>query len=122
MPPQPIQTPRELRQLLCLDDFEKAARKHLPRPIFGYIAGAAETNRSLLDNRLAFDDFAFVPRVLVDVSTRTQMTSLFGVKYSTPFGIAPLGVSALSAYRGDVVLARAAGAANIPMIMSGSSL
>ncbi len=50
------------------------------------------------------------------------MTPLFGVTYSTPFGIAPLGVSALSAYRGDVVLARAAGAANIPMIMSGSSL
>jgi L-lactate dehydrogenase (cytochrome) len=108
--------------VLCLDDFETAARKHLPRPIFGYIAGAAETNRSLRNNRLAFDEFAFVPRVLVDVSTRTQMTSLFGVTYSTPFGIAPLGVSALSAYRGDVVLARAAGAANIPMIMSGSSL
>jgi L-lactate dehydrogenase (cytochrome) len=108
--------------VLCLDDFEMAARKHLPRPIFEYIAGAAETNRSLRNNRLAFDEFAFVPRVLVDVSARTQMTSLFGVTYSTPFGIAPLGVSALYAYRGDVVLARAAGAANIPMIMSGSSL
>lgn len=114
--------PQRLCHVLCLDDFEMAARKHLPRPIFGYIAGAAETNRSLRNNRLAFDEFAFVPRVLVDVSTRAQMTPLFGVTYSTPFGIAPLGVSALSAYRGDVVLARAAGAANIPMIMSGSSL
>jgi L-lactate dehydrogenase (cytochrome) len=121
-PAQPVQTPQRLCHVLCLDDFEMAARKHLPRPIFGYIAGAAETNRSLRNNRLAFDEFAFVPRVLVDVSKRTQMTSLFGVTYSTPFGIAPLGVSALSAYRGDVVLARAAGAANIPMIMSGSSL
>lgn len=122
MPPRPVQTPQRLRHVLCLDDFEMAARKHLPRPIFEYIAGAAETNRSLRNNRLAFDEFAFVPRVLVDVSARTQMTSLFGVTYSTPFGIAPLGVSALYAYRGDVVLARAAGAANIPMIMSGSSL
>jgi L-lactate dehydrogenase (cytochrome) len=122
MPPQSVQAPQRFCHVLCLDDFETAARKHLPRPIFGYIAGAAETNRSLRNNRLAFDEFAFVPRVLVDVSTRTQMTSLFGVTYSTPFGIAPLGVSALSAYRGDVVLARAAGAANIPMIMSGSSL
>jgi L-lactate dehydrogenase (cytochrome) len=33
-----------------------------------------------------------------------------------------MGISALSAYRGDLVLARAAREANIPMIMSGSSL
>ena len=39
-----------------------------------------------------------------------------------PFGIAPMGIAALSAYRGDLVLARGALRANIPMIMSGSSL
>ncbi|MBB4000731.1 L-lactate dehydrogenase (cytochrome) [Aureimonas pseudogalii] len=33
-----------------------------------------------------------------------------------------MGISALMAYRGDIVLARAAEAAGIPMIMSGSSL
>ena len=115
-------TTSRLRRVLCLDDFETAARSHLPRPIFGYIAGAAETNRSLHDNRLAFDEFGFVPRVLVDVSKRSQQTSLLGRTYATPFGIAPMGISALSAYRGDLVLARAAAAANIPMIMSGSSL
>lgn len=120
--PQLALTSRRLCHVLCLDDFEAAARKHLPRPIFSYIAGAAETHRSLHDNRLAFDEFAFVPRVLIDVSKRSQQTSLFGRTYSTPFGIAPLGISALSAYRGDMVLARAALAAHIPMIMSGSSL
>ena len=99
-----------------------ACASYLPRPIFGYIAGAAETNRSLHDNRLAFDEFGFVPRVLVDVSKRSQQTSLFGRTYAAPFGIAPMGISALYAYRGDIVLATAAAAANIPMIMSGSSL
>jgi L-lactate dehydrogenase (cytochrome) len=108
--------------MLCLDDFERAARRHLPRPIFGYIAGAAETNRSLNDNRFAFDEFGFIPRVLVDVSKRSQQTMLFGRAYASPFGIAPMGISALSAYRGDLVLAAAAAATNVPMIMSGSSL
>ena len=119
---QSTPTPRRLRRLLCLDDFETAARRHLPRPIFGYIAGAAETNRSLHDNRLAFDELGFVPRVLIDVSKRSQQASLFGSTYAAPFGIAPMGISALSAYRGDIAMARAAAAANIPMIMSGSSL
>ena len=119
---QPVRTPRRLRRVLCLDDFETAARRHLPRPIFGYIAGAAETNLSLHDNRLAFDELGFVPRVLIDVSKRSQRTALFGCPYAAPFGIAPMGISALSAYRGDIAMARAAAAANIPMIMSGSSL
>jgi L-lactate dehydrogenase (cytochrome) len=114
--------PRRLRKILSLDDFEAAARRHLPRPIFGYVAGATETNASLLDNRAAFDEFGFVPRVLVDVSNRSQKTELFSKTYAAPFGIAPMGMSALSAYRGDLVLAQAALQANIPMVMSGSSL
>jgi L-lactate dehydrogenase (cytochrome) len=114
--------PRRLRKLLALDDFEAAARRHLPRPIFGYVAGAAETNASWRDNRRAFQDFAFVPRVLTDVSKRSQEAELFGRTYATPFGIAPMGISALVAYRGDLVLTAAARRANVPMIMSGSSL
>jgi len=117
---QPL--PRALARLLSLDDFEAAARRRLPRPIFGYVAGAAEDNQSLQDNRRAFSEYAFTPRVLVDVSRRTQQTELFGRRYASPFGIAPMGISALSAYRGDVVLARAALQHNIPAILSGTSL
>ena len=111
-----------LRRMLSLDDFEAAARRHLPRPVFGYVAGAAETDWTHADNRAAFADYGFLPRVLVDVSTRSAQTTLFGRTHAAPFGIAPLGISALYAYRGDIVLATAAAEADIPMIMSGSSL
>ena len=113
---------RRMQHILCLDDFEAAARKHLPRPVFGYVSGAAETNASLSDNRRAFGELAFIPRVLIDISKGSQQTLLFDQTYAAPFGIAPLGISALYAYRGDLVLARAAMAAKLPMIMSGSSL
>jgi L-lactate dehydrogenase (cytochrome) len=49
-----------------------------------------------------------VPRVLVDVSGASTETELFGQRYAAPFGIAPMGISALSAYRGDLVQAQAA--------------
>lgn len=113
---------RRLSRLLCLDDFEAAARRHLPRPIFGYVAGASEGNRSLRDNRDAFDDWGFVPGVLVDVSKRDASVDVLGHRYASPFGIAPMGIAALWAYRGDLVLAASAAAAGIPAIMSGSSL
>ncbi len=110
------------RDLLSLGDFEAAAQRVLPRPIFGYVAGAAEDNRALADNRQAFDELALVPRVLCNVVQRDQGVTLFGTRYASPFGIAPMGIAALSAYRGDVVLARAAAAAGIPAVQSGSSL
>jgi len=111
-----------LRHILSLGDFERAARRHLPRPIFEYVAGSVEDSTSARDNRAAFDELGFVPRVLVDMSKRTTETTLFGQTYAAPFGVAPMGINALSAYRGDLVLARAAAKANIPMVMSGSSL
>ena len=40
--PSPVTLPAALRNMLSLHDFEEAARRRLPRPIFGYIAGAAE--------------------------------------------------------------------------------
>nr|BAE80293.1 L-lactate dehydrogenase [Paracidovorax avenae] len=111
-----------LRGLLALHDFEAAARRRLPRPIFGYIAGAAEDNASLRDNRSVFEEYAFSTRVLRDVSQRSQAVELFGQRYSSPFGIAPMGIAALSSYRGDLALARAARQAGIVSIMSGTSL
>src|SRR6185503_20939452 len=116
--PSSASTPKSLRAILSLDDFEEAARRRLPRPLFGYIAGAAETNFSREDNRAAFQEFAFVPHVLRDVSKRSQQVELFGRAYAAPFGIAPTGLGALFAYRADIALARAAASANIPTQIS----
>ena len=111
-----------LDRFLCLDDFEPAARAHLPRPLFEYVSGGVQDNRSRAHNRTTFDDWQLVPRVMVDISGRSSEQTLFDQTWSAPFGIAPMGICALTAYRGDAVLAQAAQAARIPMIMSGSSL
>jgi L-lactate dehydrogenase (cytochrome) len=105
-----------------LEDFTKLARAALPRPIFGYIAGGADDGHCLLNNRAAFQRYSFVTRVLRDVTTRSTRRSVLGQEFDCPFGIAPMGISALFAYRGDLVLARAARDANVPMIASGASL
>jgi len=110
------------QRALCLDDFEALSRQYLPRPIFGYVAGATERNAALTDSARAFTEWGFLPRVLRDVSQRSTAATLFNREWAAPFGIAPMGLSALAAYRGDIVLAEAAKAANVPMILSGSSL
>jgi L-lactate dehydrogenase (cytochrome) len=111
-----------LRRVLSLLDFEPSARRRLPRPIYGYVSGASEMSASFRDNRDAFQEWGFIPQILAGVGSRSTSTSLFDQTYAAPFGISPMGLSALVAYRGDLILASAANAANIPMIMSGSSL
>jgi len=116
------QVPKRLQRVLSLADFEEAARRHLPAPIFAYISGGCETDRALRGSEDAFADYDWVPRVFVSTSHRSLSTTLFGERWAAPIGIAPMGVSALSAYRGDLIQTQAAGSAQIPAIMSGSSL
>jgi len=119
---EPSRLPRHLRRILSLEDLEAAGRRHLPRPIFGFISGGVETDATLRANRAAFQDWSFLPRMLVDTSGRSQAQTLMGTSYKSPFGIAPMGLTAMCAYRGDLVLAEGARDAGIPMIMSGASL
>jgi L-lactate dehydrogenase (cytochrome) len=119
---QEVATPRRLRDILCLDDFEGPARRFLPRPIFGYISGGVETDSSREANRAAFGEFEFLPRVLVNTKARHQKTTLFGRTYDLPFGFPPMGGTSLAAYMGDSVLAKVAGELNTVMIQSGASL
>jgi L-lactate dehydrogenase (cytochrome) len=126
-PPPTVARPQSavspaLRRYLSLADFEVVARRKLPKMLYGFVSGGVETDAALRDNRRAFDEYAFVPRVLNDVSGRDQTTTLFGKTYAAPFGIPPYGSSALIAYRGDLVLTRAAAAMNVPMILSAASL
>ncbi|MAY71920.1 MAG: alpha-hydroxy-acid oxidizing enzyme [Halomonas sp.] len=113
---------RRLERILSLDDFERAARRHLPRPLFGYVASVAEEGETARAGREAFSEVHWLPRALVNVSSISTEVELLGQRFSQPFGIAPMGISALTAYRGDMVLAEQAQRAEIPMIVSASSL
>ena len=110
------------RSILSLADFERKARRRLPWMLYSFIAGGAEDEVALAESAAAFRDYALVPRVLVDVSQRSQATRLFGKSHAVPFGIPPMGIGALFAYRNDLVLARVAEAMNLPFILSASSL
>jgi L-lactate dehydrogenase (cytochrome) len=114
--------PRNLRRFLSLEDFRLSAIRHLPVPIFGYVDGSVETGASMENTRAAYQRKAFVPSVLRDVSARSTRTELFSQSFAVPFGIAPMGFSALVAYDGDVALARAAHEFGSMAICSAASL
>jgi L-lactate dehydrogenase (cytochrome) len=114
--------PKYLQDVLDLDDFERAVRPRLPHAVYGYVAHGSETETTLRANRTVFDAWRLVTRVLVGVSKRDQDIQLFGRRYAAPFGIAPMGGSAMVAFEGHAVMAKAAGEAQIPFILSANSI
>jgi L-lactate dehydrogenase (cytochrome) len=118
----PSAPPGRLSKIFSLDDFERAAERCLPRCIFGFVSGGVETNFSREANRAAFADWSFRPRVLVNTVERSQAVTLFGQTYRAPFGIAPMGSTALGAFECERVLAATAYEAGIPFMLSGASL
>ena len=88
-----------LDQLLSVGDFERKARSILPRAVFGYVNGGTEDCLTLEANREAFRAMQFRPRGLVGVADRSQSVELWGRKYQHPFGIAPMGVTAMCRHR-----------------------
>jgi L-lactate dehydrogenase (cytochrome) len=107
---------------LALSDFETMARRRLPRPIYGFVRGGAETEAALRDNAGAYAEHALVPRVLQVTTHRHQRRGLLGTQHAAPFGIAPMGGALLAAYDADRVLASVARERNIPFVLSGASL
>ena len=110
-----------MTSVFALDDFERRARLRLPKPIFAFVQSGAEDQQALNENLASFSQWSLTPRSLVDVSVRSQATKLFGTTYSSSFGIAPMGGGMMCGYQVDLALARAAGEAEIPFILSGAS-
>ncbi len=108
-------------KLLNAMEFEREARRILPHSVGGFLFGGAEDGRSLAENLAVFDRLLFRPQGLTGTSARSQSVELWGARYSSPIGIAPIGVAALACHRCDLVLAKAAAKNGIPFILSGSS-
>src|SRR5258705_810294 len=108
-------------QAINIEDLHRIAKRKLPKIIFDYIEGGVEDERGLARNEAAFHKHKLLPRYLVDVSKRDQAVTVFGRTYSSPLGTSPTGGVGLYRREGEVMLAQAAGAANIPYIMSGGS-
>jgi L-lactate dehydrogenase (cytochrome) len=122
LPKRSVRQEAKLGRILDLDDFDRAARDSLPHAIYGYVAHGSETETTLRTNRAVFDEWRFVTRNLVGVTERNQEITLFGQRFASPFGIAPMGGSALMAYNGHAVMARAAAEANVPFVLSANSI
>ncbi|XVQ07701.1 alpha-hydroxy acid oxidase [Spirillospora sp. CA-255316] len=110
--------PRRLARAGSIRDLRAIARRRVPRAVFDYVDGAAESETSLARARAAFARVEFQPRVLRDVSQVDVSTTLLGTAAALPLVLAPTGFTRLMHAEGEPAVARAAAALGIPYALS----
>ncbi|WP_420098503.1 alpha-hydroxy-acid oxidizing protein [Corynebacterium sp.] len=97
---------------------ERAARRAMSRKAWAYINGSAGEGRTHDNNRQAFDSVRIVPRMAHGVKERSLSTTVLGQELSSPLLLAPVGAGALVHPDSDLLIARAAGRAGVPYVVS----
>jgi L-lactate dehydrogenase (cytochrome) len=111
-------TDRRLAAAATIWDLRAIARRRVPRPVFDYVDGAAESETSLRRSRDAFRRLEFVPRVLQDVSRVDTSVTLLGRPSALPLAFAPTGFTRLMNHEGERAVAQAAERLGIPYALS----
>jgi L-lactate dehydrogenase (cytochrome) len=99
-------------------DLRRLAERRLPRIVFDYIDGGAEEEVTLRENSRVFERVLFRPRCAVAVPRCDLRTTVLGSALELPFLLAPVGSSRVFYPRGEVLAARAAGAAGTAYTLS----
>ncbi len=98
------------------------ASRALPRPVFDFGDGGAESERTLRRNEDAFAAIGLLPRPLEGAAKRDLSIKLFDHALSLPVIVGPTGLSGLFWPDGERAVARAAGTARTAFCLSHGSV
>ena len=101
-------TKNNLPKFNTFEDFRSVAKKKLPKMVFDFVDGGADSEISLRANRKAFENIQFDPHWLTDVSKRETNTVILGESVSMPLLLAPCGLAGVVHKEGELAVARAA--------------
>ena len=97
----------KLAHAITVADLRGLARKNLPKAVFEFVDGGAHDERTLSANTRDLAQIGLAPRVLTDVSRRSQAAEILGQAFSSPLMLGPTGLAGLLWPDGDIVTARA---------------
>jgi L-lactate dehydrogenase (cytochrome) len=110
-----------LAHAITVADLRGLARKNLPKAVFEFIDGGAHDEHTLSANTRDLAQIGLAPRVLTDVSQRSQAAEILGQAFSSPLVLGPTGLAGLLWPDGDIVTARATASAGVGYCLSTNS-
>lgn len=117
-PPEWRPGQRRLARLHTLEDCRAVAARRTPRPVFDYVEGGADGERSLERNLEAFSEWELTPLAPRDVATVSMTTTLLGQELRLPLVCGPTGYTRMIHQGGELAVARATARARVPYVLS----
>jgi len=113
-------TPRSLvsPRVINIHDLRHLAQRRLPKVVFDYLDGGAESEVTLRENCRVFDDVTFRPRQAVAIPECDLRTRVLSADLAFPAILAPIGYSRLMHPGGEVAAAAAAEEAGLAYTLS----
>ena len=101
-----------------ISDLETRAKRRIPSFSWEYLASGTGSEALISRNVTAMNDVQFVPEFMKGPMEPEVKTELFGITYSAPIGIAPIGLTNLIWPGADAALAATASTCGIPYVLS----
>lgn len=96
-------------RIVNIDDLRTMAQQRLPKVIFDYLDGGAESEFTLRENCRIFDDITFRPRQAVAIPQLNLRTRVLSEDLALPIILAPVGYSRMMHPDGELAAAAASG-------------
>jgi lactate 2-monooxygenase len=103
------------------EEWEARAAEVLEPGPFDYIAGGAGSEATMRANLEAFERRRLRPRMLTGNSERDISVEVLGTTSPAPFLLAPIGVLSIAHAEGELAVARASAATDVPIVVSSAA-
>ncbi len=108
--------------IATIEDLRLIAKRRVPRTFLEYVEAGSYEELTLRANRADLDALTLRQRVMTDVSSRMQATTIVGEPAAMPVTLAPAGLTGAVYPNGEIHAARAAQAFGVPFCLSTMSV
>lgn len=105
-----------------INDLKAIYKRRVPKMFYDYTESGSWTEQTFRDNTTDFDQIRLRQRVAVDMNGRSTASQMIGQDVAMPVALAPVGLTGMQHFDGEIKAARAAEDFGVPYTLSTMSI
>ncbi len=105
-----------------IEDLRRIYKRRVPKMFFDYTESGSWTEQTFRENSSDFDKIYLRQRVAIDMEGRKTATKMIGQDVSMPVALAPVGLTGMQHFDGEIKAAKAAEKFGVPYSLSTMSI
>ncbi|MGB0438603.1 MAG: alpha-hydroxy acid oxidase [Paracoccaceae bacterium] len=105
-----------------IEDLRRIYARRVPKMFYDYCESGSWTEQTFRENSSDFDQLYLRQRVAIDMAGRSTQTQMIGQDVAMPVALAPVGLTGMQHFDGEIKAARAAESFGVPYTLSTMSI